>query len=111
MDRTEPPGGRTDDLSWAMQPDAINQRCFFCRRPGATGKASLKNTEINCCPPGEGCKDGRVRHGPPSFAVHWPDDPCADCGRNGRPSTGRRLAGNRARPVRRPATNLKPWQL
>jgi hypothetical protein len=91
-----------------MQPDS-RPRCFFCGRPGATATAILGGplpgrsgagdsggTRIACCPTGEGCKDGRIYHGPPTFAVHWPDAFCGICGRSGgqNPATGRRIAGN-----------------
>lgn len=98
MDRTDPRGGRTDDLSWAIAFRQHHPACWFCRRPGVTGTALLgtNGTKIPCCADGTGCQDGRIHHGPPDFTVHWPDEPCGACARASQ-FAARRIAGNRPR--------------
>lgn len=115
MGLMEPRGGRTDDLSWAKsQTQSTTVRCFFCNRPGATADARLGDatigggTKVACCPEGQGCKDGRIYHGPPRFGSHWPDDPCDYCARSSRTATGRRVTGNSPRRTSR-AVNRSPW--
>jgi hypothetical protein len=114
MDRMEWREGRTDDLSWARQQRSTSQRCFFCGRAGATGSTILggplpgnmrgqaSGSRVPCCGVGEGCKDGRIFHGPPSFATHWPDEPCGICSRAGTqdPAKKSRISRNSTRRVR-----------
>jgi hypothetical protein len=111
MDRTGPRDGRTDDLSWA-RATTPERRCFFCRRPGATGDTILggnRGTKVPCCPAGQGCKDGRIYHGPPAFGVHWPDEPCDICPRDAaaRPRRGR--PASNPMPTLNRTSNISRW--
>jgi len=88
---------RSGDISWAMQPDP-RTTCWFCKHPNPTGTYLFGGnrggggTKIAVCAPGEGCRDGRIFHGPQG-APHYPDQDCPICG-PAEIAIARRLAGN-----------------
>lgn len=59
--------------------------CFLCQRPGATAtqpfgmRGKMGETTVPVCAHGTGCRDGQVRHGPPSFSTHLPGEDCTIC--------------------------------
>lgn len=92
---------RTGDLAWAMQ-SPVSRTCWFCKHPNPHGTEMLGGrvdgggTKIDVCAPGEGCKDGRIFHGPPQGGAHYPDEDCPVCG-PAKVAIARRLAGNTAK--------------
>jgi len=94
MSETSQRRDRTDDLSWAAKPRTPT--CWFCQAPHPNGTGLLgskvgSGSKVPVCAPGEGCKDGRIFHGPQG-APHFPDQDCPICGPA--PEAVRRLAGN-----------------
>lgn len=73
-------------------PRIADTQCWYCQYPNPGASASLTGhtggaTRISVCAPGQGCKDGRIFHGP-TLPSHYPGEPCAGCpsdpGRAGR---------------------------
>lgn len=91
-------------------------RCFFCRREGAIPDGALlgnqgvpgEGAKIARCPEGEGCRDGQVRHGPPTGVSHWPGEPCEICPRPGKTSNDGNTAQAPRPGVARPG-NRSRW--
>lgn len=72
-------------------------RCWFCGTYHVTGSALIGahtpggGTRVAACATGTGCRDGRVRHGPPHrVEPHWPGEDCTVC------SADRQRAAQRA---------------
>lgn len=102
----------TVDPCGVPQPQ-VTYTCWFCRHPNPTGTALLGShrgpgSKIKVCAPGEGCKDGRIFHGPQADP-HYPDQDCPICG-PAEIAKARRLAGDtpRATLSRRNARRPRP---
>ena len=100
---------RSDDPTGLFGPRP--PRCWVCGAPeprswGVLG-ASTPNggTKIPMCAEGEGCKDGRIFHGPQG-APHFPDQDCPICGPAERQRAMRRNAGT-ANAVVRPGRSAR----
>jgi hypothetical protein len=94
LGRSEEPG---------RYPEAsIAARCWLCSAPNPSGSDILGGskpggggTRIAVCASGEGCKDGRIFHGPQADLPHYPDEDCRICGVAGQPRAMRHNAGPR----------------
>lgn len=78
-DQRRPPADRPDPLR------VFAPRCWFCQDPNPRGYAMLagqtgSGTKIAACAEGEGCRDGRIFHGPTGNPPHFPDQDCKVCG-------------------------------
>jgi hypothetical protein len=89
----------------------IVTRCWFCSAPNPRGQDTLGGgmqgggTKISVCAPGEGCKDGRIFHGPQG-EPHFPGQDCPICG----PADKQRAVhrnGGQASAVIRPARSRR----
>lgn len=106
MSEPSPKSNRPGDPLRALETKTTTT-CWFCKRPNPHGTDLLGGTmgggsKIDVCAPGEGCKDGRIFHGPQGFP-HYPDQDCPICG-TAEVAAARRLAGNTAKktPARKP---------
>ncbi len=102
---------RSGDLSWYMKP--IVPRCWFCMAENPRGSDTLGGrngqggTRIPVCATGEGCRDGKVRHGPQG-APHWPEEDCPICGPGDRQRAERRNSGRVTGVSRAPRNRRRP---
>lgn len=111
MAETESERGHSGDLPRYLQPPP--RTCWFCRAPEPRGWDTLGGgvngqggTKIPVCATGEGCRDGKVRHGPQGDP-HWPDEDCPICGPGSRQRAVQRNTG-RATAVPRPVRSNSP---
>jgi hypothetical protein len=97
MTNRGPERDRSDEPRGFLDRPIVPQ-CWFCRAeyPRATttlgGGTSGGGTTIPCCATGEGCKDGRIFHGPQG-EPHYPEEDCPICGPSDRQRAVRRNAG------------------
>lgn len=110
MSESSQNGNRPGDPTRATPPK-VTSTCWYCGHPNPTGTAILGShrgtgTKIKVCAPGEGCKDGRIFHGPQADP-HYPDQDCSICGNPAQRATERRLAGNAAK-TPTPRRNISP---
>lgn len=82
---THPPPRRSskDLYRYLAGPPVL--RCWFCQAENPRGTSILtshvpgRDTKIPCCATGEGCRDGRIFHGPRA-KPHQPGEGCSICG-------------------------------
>lgn len=85
------PGQRKTPSDDGHTPQPTGPGCWRCGTPGARGSTTLAahlggGTRIAICAAGEGCRDGRIFHGPSGPLPHFPDKDCPACPtRRGRP--------------------------
>jgi len=88
-------------------------KCWFCRAPNPRGTDTLGGatanggTKIPVCAPGEGCKDGRIFHGPMGDP-HYPDQDCRICGPGDKQRAMQRNAGHVSGAIRPARSRRRP---
>jgi hypothetical protein len=99
-------------------PATEARRCWCCRRPcgpdtrilgGGTGAGHDGGTKVPYCSDGQGCRDGRVYHGPP-WPSHGPEETCGGCALAGPTPAARRARSNSSRAVSRPGSRTNRFR-
>ncbi len=92
------PAPARNEPGWSLP--VLPPRCWFCPAQNPRGTTVLNGSETSatlpCCADGEGCRDGRIFHGPQGDP-HYPDQDCPICGAGKPPGTTARKARNTRR--------------